>query len=68
MIRARAKAIHDKVNSFLYTLEIDHTVNGSLPHSNAICVIRYEPHETSTEDKDHDEEAWKHHKEAAASG
>ena len=43
MTRSRAKAIHDKVNSFLYMCDFDPTVNGMLPHANALCVLRHEP-------------------------
>ena len=44
MTRARAKAIHDKVNSFLSMCDIDPTLDGTLPHANALCILRYEPH------------------------
>ena len=43
MTRACAKAIHDKVNSFLYMCDFDPTMNGMLPHANALCVLRHEP-------------------------
>ena len=43
MTRSRAKAIHDKVNSFLYMCDFDPTVNGMLPHANTLCVLRHEP-------------------------
>ena len=43
MARSRAKAIHDKVNSFLYMYDFDPTMNGMLPHANALCVLRHEP-------------------------
>ena len=43
MTRARAKAIHDKVNSFLSMHYLDPTLDGSLPHSNALCVLSYVP-------------------------
>ena len=43
MTRSRAKAIHDKVNSFLYMCDLDPTVDGMLPHANALCILRYEP-------------------------
>ena len=43
MTRARAKAIHDKVNSFLSMCDLDPTVDGTLPHANALCILRYEP-------------------------
>ena len=31
MTRSRAKAIHDKVNLFLYTCDLDPTMDGKLP-------------------------------------
>ena len=43
MTRSRAKAIHDKENSFLYMCDFDPTVNGMLPHANALCILRHEP-------------------------
>ena len=43
MTRSRAKAIHDKVNSFLYMCELDPNMDGMLPHANALCILRYEP-------------------------
>ena len=43
MTRSRAKALHDKVNSFLYMCDLDPTLDGTLPHSNALCILRYEP-------------------------
>jgi hypothetical protein len=67
MTRAQAKAIHHKVNSLLNTLELEHTMDGSLPHCNVVCVVRYEPHGASTKDEDHEEEAWKHRKKKEAS-
>ena len=43
MTRARAKALHDKVNSLLSMLDLDSTLDGMLLHSNTLCIIRYEP-------------------------
>ena len=43
MTQSRAKAIHDKVNSLLYTCELDPTLDGTLPHANALCILRYDP-------------------------
>ena len=43
MTRSRAKALHDKVNSFLYICDLDPTVDGTLPHANALCILRFEP-------------------------
>jgi hypothetical protein len=62
MTRARAKALHDKVNSLLNTLDLKHTLNGSLPHGNIICVVRYDPHGEATKTGEHEEEAWKRRK------
>jgi hypothetical protein len=59
MTRARAKALHDKVNLLLNTLDLEHMVNGSLPHGNIICAVCYEPHGEATKDEEHEEEAWK---------
>ena len=42
MTRSRAKAIHDKVNSFLYMCDLDSTMDGMLPHPNALCILSYE--------------------------
>jgi hypothetical protein len=58
MTRARAKALHDKVNSLLNTLDLEHTWNGSLPHGNIICAVRYEPHGKEPKTEEHEEEAW----------
>jgi hypothetical protein len=62
MTRARAKALHDKVNFLLNTLDLEHTLNGSLPHGNIICAVRYEPHGEATKGEEHEEEAWKSRK------
>jgi hypothetical protein len=43
----------------LNTLDLAHTLNGSLPHGNIICAVRYEPHGETTKDGEHKEEAWK---------
>jgi hypothetical protein len=59
MTRARAKALHDKVNLLLNILDLEHTVNASLPHGNIICAVRYEPYGETTKDEEHKEEAWK---------
>jgi hypothetical protein len=66
MTRARAKAIHDKVNLLLNTLDLEHTLDGSLPHCNVICAFRYEPHGGMTKVEEHEEEAWKHRKKKPA--
>jgi hypothetical protein len=62
MTRARAKALHDKVNLLLNTLDLEHTLNGSLPHGNINCAVHYEPHGETTKDEEHEEEAWKRRK------
>jgi hypothetical protein len=63
---ARAKTIHDKVNLILKTLDLEHTWDGSLPHCNVICAVRYEPHGATTKDEEHEEEAWKRRKKKLA--
>jgi hypothetical protein len=57
MIRAQAKALHDKVNLLLNTLDLEHRLNGMLPHCNTFCAVRYEPHGTMTKGEEHEEEA-----------
>jgi hypothetical protein len=46
MTRARAKAIHDKVNSLLSSHAFDTSWDGSLPHAETLCIIRYEGSES----------------------
>src|SRR3954454_24746840 len=46
MTRARAKALHGKVNSLLITLDLDTPLDGMLLTADTLCVIRYIPHET----------------------
>ena len=46
MIRARVKALHDKVNSLLSTCNLTSTLDGMLLHSDTLCILRYEPQET----------------------
>ena len=64
MTRSRAKALHDKVNSFLYMCDIDPTEDSTLHgNANALCILRYEPlhgspddgHEDGQEDDQDDE-------------
>jgi hypothetical protein len=43
MTRARAKALHDKVNSLLFTCDFGSTLDGMLLHSDTLCILRYEP-------------------------
>jgi hypothetical protein len=43
------KALHDKVNSILSTLDLDTPLVGMLPHAEALCVIRYKSHQGSVE-------------------
>jgi hypothetical protein len=66
MTRVRAKALHDKVNSLLNTLDLEHTWNGSLPHGNIICAVRYEPHGKEPKTEGHEEEAWRRRKKRSA--
>ncbi|KAK1628063.1 hypothetical protein QYE76_002378 [Lolium multiflorum] len=51
MTRARAKAIHDKVNSLLTTLDLDTPLDGMLPHAETLCVIRYMEHQGPGKDE-----------------
>ncbi|KAK1595948.1 hypothetical protein QYE76_059195 [Lolium multiflorum] len=51
MTRARAKAIHDKVNSLLTTLDLGTPLDGLLPHADVLCVIRYKAHQDPEEDE-----------------
>src|SRR5215212_2385514 len=51
MTRARAKAIHDKVNSLLTTLDLGSPLDGMLPHAETLCVIRYMEHQDPGEDE-----------------
>ncbi|KAK1602063.1 hypothetical protein QYE76_017106 [Lolium multiflorum] len=51
MTRARAKAIHDKVNSLLTTLDLDTPLDGMLPHADVLCVIRYKAHQDPGEEE-----------------
>ena len=57
MTRARAKALHDKVNSLLSTFDLGSTLDGMLLHSDMLCVIRYEP----TEPSEHGPSSWTKH-------
>jgi hypothetical protein len=45
MKRARAKAIHQEVNSLLSTYTLNTSLDGMLPHADILCVLRYEPRE-----------------------
>jgi len=45
MTRARVKALHEKVNSLLTTLDLGTPLDGMLPHADMLCVIRYEEHQ-----------------------
>ena len=51
MTRARAKAIHDKVNSLLTTLDLGTPLDGLLPHADVLCVVRYKAHQDPGEDE-----------------
>ena len=46
MTRARAKALQDKVNSLLITLDLGASLDGVLFTSGTLCVIRYIPQES----------------------
>ena len=45
MTRARAKALHDKVNSLLSSLDLGSTLDGLLLHTDTLCILRYESRE-----------------------
>jgi hypothetical protein len=51
MTRARVKALHDKVNSLLTTLDLDTPLDGMLPHAETLCVIRYMEHQGPGKDE-----------------
>ena len=46
MTRARAKAIQEKVNSLLSTLDLGTYLDGMLFTLDTLCVIKYIPHES----------------------
>ena len=52
MTRARAKALHDKVNSLLITLDLGTSLDGMLLTADTLCVIRYLPQEPVLELQD----------------
>ena len=54
MTRARAKAIQDKVNSFLSTCDYNFPLNGLLPHADVLSVLRYNPQEATPKDQDNE--------------
>ena len=54
MTRARAKALHDKVNTLLSTFDLGSTLDGMLLHTDMRCVIRYEP----TKPSEHGPPSW----------
>jgi hypothetical protein len=39
------------VNSLLFMLDLGHIMDRSLPHSNTLCIIRYDPEETPHKDQ-----------------
>ena len=45
MTRARVKALHDKVNSILSSLDLGSTLDGLLLHTDTLCILRYESRE-----------------------
>ena len=51
MTRARAKAIHQEVNSLLFMYTFDTSLDGMLLHVNTLCSIRYIEQDTSREDQ-----------------
>ncbi|KAK1680979.1 hypothetical protein QYE76_041827, partial [Lolium multiflorum] len=50
MTRARVKALHEKVNSLLTTLDLGTPLDGMLPHADVLCVIRYKEHQDPGEE------------------
>src|SRR4051812_291352 len=46
MTCARAKALHEKVNSLLITLDLGTSLDGMLLTACTLCVIRYIPQES----------------------
>ncbi|KAK1616678.1 hypothetical protein QYE76_022195 [Lolium multiflorum] len=48
--RARVKALHDKVNLLLTTLDLGTPLDGLLPHVDTLCVIRYEVRQVPAEE------------------
>ena len=50
MTRTRAKAIRDKVNSFLSTCDLHLPLNGLLPHADTLCILRYNSPEDASKD------------------
>ena len=57
MTRARAKAIHQEVNSLLSTYAFDTSLDGMLLHANTLCSIRYIDQDASHGDQANGEEA-----------
>ena len=49
MTRARAKALHEKVNSLLATSDLDTTLDGLLLHTDTLCILRNVPKESGQE-------------------
>ena len=49
MTRARAKALHEKVNSLLATSDLDTTLDGLLLHTDTLCILRNVPKESCQE-------------------
>ena len=43
MTRARAKLLHDKVNSLLSICDFDSPLDGVLLHAPTLCILRYDP-------------------------
>jgi hypothetical protein len=50
MIRARAKALQEKMTSFLSMCEFDVLLDGILRHASTLCILRYQPQCNSTTD------------------
>ena len=51
LTRARVKLLQAKVNSLLSLCDFDSTLDGMLLHPNTLCILRYEPREQATKER-----------------
>ena len=51
LTRARAKLLQAKVNTLLSLCDFDSTLDGLLLHPNTLCILRYEPREQATKER-----------------
>ena len=49
--RARVKLLQAKVNTLLSLCDFDSTLDGILLHPNTLCILRYEPREQATKER-----------------